>query len=461
MKMKYWPSFSKRKNSTKIPSGTATEIDILLKEDTGIDNPSIVLTGNELNIDYAYIQEFNKYYFVSAPVILTDGMTQYNLEEDALATHKTEVGNTIATIAYSSTGYDTKKVDSRLPIKIDRVVHHDSDTAGIFDSTGCYVITVIADGSATGMTCQYAMEQNDLQTLAQALFLDLNVKQAVENYVNKPFDAVVGCKWVPFSYSEMPGSSGEIIFAGQGTGAYGKKIPTPSVKSSSVTLSIPWEYNDFRRSAPYTSIACWLPGFGFIELNASDLVELTSLKFDFMCDCATGNICCNIIDPVTSEVYTSHSYDASCDIPISSVSMNVSGVVNGLSGVAGQATGSLISAAMLNLPGVLASGVGLLQSGANTILSANQRTVSTRGSLAGRAIFGFGTDVDLYTYSVVTEDPNNANYIAKWGRPVGLTHAINNHSGYVQCDGASVDIAGDNAEREAINSFLNSGFYYE
>lgn len=461
MKLKYWTGFSKRKNSTKVPTGQGTEIDIHLKEDTGIDNPSVVILGNATNIDYAYIQDFGKYYFVGAPKILTDGTTEYDLEEDVLATHKTEIGNTIAAIAYSSTGYDAMKVDSRLPVKINRVVKSDSDTAGIFDSTGCYIITVIADGSSTGMTCQYAMEQADLRILANKLFTDTNVKNAIENYVNKPFDAVVGCKWVPFSYSEIPGSSGNVIFAGEDTGATGKKIPTPATRSSSVTLSIPWEYNDFRRSAPYTSMAAWLPGFGFTELNASDLVNLTSLKFDFMCDCATGNICCNIIDPVNGHVFTSHSYDASCDIPISSVSMNVSGVVNGLSGVAGQATGSLISAAMLNLPGVLASGVGLLQSGANTILSANQRTVSTRGSLAGRAIFGFGTDVDLFTYSIVTEDPNNANYIAKWGRPVGQTHAINNHSGFVQCDGASVDIAGDNAEREAINNYLNSGFYYE
>ena len=78
----------------------------------------------------------------------------------------------------------------------------------------------------------------------------------------------------------------------------------------------------------------------------------------------------------------------------------------------------------------------------------------------GRSAFAL-TNFVLTLTCIDTEDPDDANYIARFGRPVALTHAINNHSGYVQCENASVDIAGDNYERDSINAYLNSGFYYE
>ena len=86
---------------------------------------------------------------------------------------------------------------------------------------------------------------------------------------------------------------------------------------------------------------------------------------------------------------------------------------------------------------------------------------STRGAYSGRAIFGAGTNCTLYSFSVDTEDCDAAAYIAKFGRPVGETHAISNHSGYVQCDNASVDMSGTAIEKDRVNSYLNSGFFYE
>ena len=76
MKLKYWTSFSKRKNSTLIPTGTGTEIDVYWKEDTSIDSPSVVLATNAIDIDYVYINDFGRYYTVSSIVKLTDGTTQ-------------------------------------------------------------------------------------------------------------------------------------------------------------------------------------------------------------------------------------------------------------------------------------------------------------------------------------------------------------------------------------------------
>ena len=138
MKLKYWTSFSKRKNSTLIPTGTGTEIDVYWKEDTSIDSPSVVLATNAIDIDYVYINDFGRYYTVSSIVKLTDGTTQYDLREDTLATYKTDIGNTVAHIAYSSTGWDKDLIDARIAVKGTKTIYHDTQALG-FSTAGVFV----------------------------------------------------------------------------------------------------------------------------------------------------------------------------------------------------------------------------------------------------------------------------------------------------------------------------------
>ena len=94
-------------------------------------------------------------------------------------------------------------------------------------------------------------------------------------------------------------------------------------------------------------------------------------------------------------------------------------------------------------------------------LSLNGRSVSLRGSLDGKAATAYGDKFQIVGYAPHTLDPTNADFIATKGRPCQYVDTISNHSGFVLCENASVDIAGDNSERDEINSFLNSGFYYE
>lgn len=93
--------------------------------------------------------------------------------------------------------------------------------------------------------------------------------------------------------------------------------------------------------------------------------------------------------------------------------------------------------------------------------SYNSRSYSMKGSINGRAFLPWNLNFTLVEYTMDTEDPDDANYIAKHGRPVGKTEAISSHSGYVQCDNASVDLQGFEGERDTINNYLNTGFYYE
>ena len=455
-------SFSKRRNSTKLPTGTGTQKTIYLKEDTSIQSPSIVLDGNDVTYDYCYIQEFGRYYFVDDIIILTNGTTQYNLSEDVLASNKTAVGNTVAEIAYSSTGYDIWKNDSRIPTK--NIINEAASSGvapGIFDLSGCFVLTVVNDASNSGMTCQYIVNTANMQTLAAELFTSTTLQTELKEYLQSPFDSIIDCKWLPFDYNEAPGSTANIVLGTRSTNAQGIKLQYPCVKKSSATVSIPWAYSDFRRSAPYTSLAAWIPGYSYVEINASEQTQNTSLKFEFCCDWGCGDICCNIIHPVSSIIYQSYSYNVAVPVPISQITLDIGGIISNTSNFLGSAANTGIAAGAQSIGGAVSGAFSMLMSGAGAILSANRRVSSTKGGVGGRAVINEGIDVVIYSYSVETENPDNANYIAVWGRPVGQTHAINTHSGYVECIGASIAISGENSEREEINSYLNSGFYYE
>ena len=465
MKVRFY-SLSKRRNSTKVPANTDTytEKDCTFKEPTSIKNPILLLSGNifSYTANYAYIMSLNKYYFVKDMRMVTYDTFEIELEEDSLASNKGAVGATVAQIAYSSTSYDIWKIDSRIPAKVTKTITKASGTPGAFDATGCYVVSVVNVNSASSAVCYYALDQGNLRQLVSKIATDQTMQTAIKDYCAAAWDAIIGCIWLPVSISEIPGTASSTVYVGNlDSGATGKLISNPPVRATSATVNIPWTYNDFRRNAPYTSLSAWIPGFGYVDLNANDLVSDTSLKFEFKIDCMTGDCCCNIIDAVTSYIYQSISYNLGVTVPLAHYTMDVGGFVNGVTSVLGNATDAVIAGGLLNPAGVVSGAVSTIGAGVGLAIAANKREISVKGGTGGRAIISEGIDVELYAFSVDTEDPDDASYIATWGRPVGVTHAISNHSGYVQCDGASVTMAGEQFERDEINSFLNGGFYYE
>ncbi len=70
----------------------ATEYDIKLKEDTSIKLPKIVIRSDTLvNFNYAYIEKFNRYYFVDKIEIYPNNIYNLYLRCDVLETYKDDI----------------------------------------------------------------------------------------------------------------------------------------------------------------------------------------------------------------------------------------------------------------------------------------------------------------------------------------------------------------------------------
>lgn len=473
MKLKYWTGFSKRKNSTKIPTATGTEIDVWWKEDTPIDSPSVVLASNTFNIDYCYINDWGKYYFVSSISTLADGTVQYDLVEDVLATNKTAIGSTVAHIVYSSSGWDKDLVDARIAVKGTHSIYHDTQALG-FLSAGSYIVGVVnnQNDAKWGALSYYAMDGIELAKLIQWM-MKKDIWDEIKTYFNgKSMDFIQSCIWVPVNSSSFRGTLQFDFYLGDTQVADYSTTPATPVAignypittavaqlGSTVSISLGSKWQDFRDSQPYTSISLYLPGVGLVDLNANDFYESNNVNIQTIFDITTGDCMYKIFND-SNELLKTISFNASASVSLSQVNINAAGTLTGIGGAIGGVVGMGMSAIAMNPIGMGASAMGILAGASSAIMAANQRSTSIKGTNSGRS--GFYTN----TASTVvvrqdTEDCDDANYIARFGRPVGLTHAISNHSGYVQCENASVSIPGDNWEREEINSYLNGGFYYE
>ena len=452
-------NFSKRKNSTKQPNMTGwTELTVVFKHPVSLKNPVIQLTTDIMSYDYAYIQEFGRYYYVSDVISIHDNLTEYHLEEDSMASQKSAIGSTVARIAFSSTGYDKWIPDTRLGVNAKIHVYTQSVASGL--GNGKNILTVANDNDGIAF---YGMNDANVGKLIECL-MSTNIGDQVRKMLSDPMQAVFNCTWVPYFPSNL--NSVNVRIADQlldgnfGLPAVSGDWISPSNKVhtlSTVTLTIPFSYQDFRDLSPYTKMSLYLPGIGNIDLNPNDFVESTSVNVIPTCDITTGDIIYRIFNGSMQLIQTV-SFAGGVPVQISSTSTNVKGAITAVGGMVGAAAGI---AAAIATEGAAAPAAGaLIMSGASAAMSANTRSTSFKGSNGSRVDF---SDL-LITLTVTvkdTEDPTNANYISAKGRPVCQTHAISNHSGFVQCDDASVSIAGDDFERDEINNFLNSGFFYE
>ena len=476
MKLKYWTGFTKRKNSTKIPTGTGTEVDVYLKENTSIDNPTVILKGNAINIDYAYIQTFGKYYFVGSPVILTNGTTQYDLEEDVLATHKTDIGSTNAHIAYSSTGYDVTIPDPRIAAMSTQTKYTNVAASG-FDSTGCYIIGVLNDQTSgkVGAISYYICDQTALEKIAAHLVTVDFKNEIAQIFTGDWLQLIPSLIWVPLSLADARNTfgtgvliPGHALTIGSGDAQWQHMtftdvtvydVTTPSAQISNVSLSIPYKWQDFRDCQPYTSASLYLVGLGETDININEFYDSVNVSIVTNFDIITGDVIYRVYDD-NGVVLKTVMFNGGVQVALAHITSNAAGSIAAIGGTVSGIAGAGISIATGNVPGVIGAGVGILASASSGLLNANQRSTSIKGTNMGRSAFAL-TNFVLTLTCIDTEDPDDADYIARFGRPVALTHAISNHSGYVQCENASVDIAGDNYERDSINAYLNSGFYYE
>lgn len=468
MQIKVWSNFSKRKNSTKQPTG-GTTISVDLKDECSILSPAFTL--NTLDFTINYVEAFGHYYF--ADVTNLDGhRCQINCSLDYLATFKSNISAYSGLVEYTSASSDLTITDPRnYPTGDTESVYTALTLSGVTfnDTTGTYIIGVLSDkaNGANGCCQYYAMLPAQMETLAQNLFSS-NIWQTVEDQFTGSRDGIVSCVWLPIDITSIPGDSEQVYIGRETMNTYGKAISNRvlmfSVASTAITFPTGaggdgalMKYID---KAPYVTAQMYLPFVGWVPLSDDLLAAKKSISLLGWVDVLTGDIVYSV--SMLGSRVASFNGNCATKMPVSGSSYDgvgaVTSAITAIGGAAAVVATIATGGGLVPLAAAAATAVG---SAANSVAKSCTVHTMINGSNSSALAARIGLSPVV---AIIRQKPIESNllaYKAEQGMPYFKTATLSSLSGYIKCANASVDIPGDGAEQDAVNSYLNSGFYLE
>lgn len=493
MNISFWNhSFTKKENSTKLPSGDATAVlSGKLKEPCSIERP--VFTIERLAADavpsvyhYAYISSFSRYYFVD-DWSWKDGVWEAHLSIDVLGSWKTMIGNTTAYIERSSYEYDGSITDTMYPGKTDYVTQVETTMNSwyynVAPSGGCFVLgmltpDVVSGSNFGGCIKYYVLTHSAMQDLVHFLLSDQfliengydaqysvsGVMTGLAKAIINPLDYLTTCMWFPVDATAIGGSP--VTIGSFGYWALDVSLTIAARNLNSVATNnfilgqIPQHpqaaaRGDYLNHAPYTKVSVQIPPFGNIPIPSSYIGSGTQyVKCWVYVDYLTGKSQMRVIVSSNSSI----SYDGpivteataqfGIQVPLSQLVNPVSStLVNG--GFSG-AVGAITNIADKNYSGAVMNMTSIANSAMNT--DSVQRTSGVEGSFLQNIMPPL-----LTTQHTLIVDENNAEI----GRPLAKSRQISLIPGFIKCGEVSVDFPCLSGEKDRILKYMMEGFFYE
>lgn len=442
-------TFSKKMNSTAQPSGSGTQISVVLKENTSVLNPHFLV--HNYSFAHNYVKWGSRYYFVDDIVSISHDMAEYICRTDVLATYKSDIGASSQYVIRSASAYDGAILDIKYPTKSapsfgSKVFS--GDLVDKINSNGIYVLGIKNEFSSTGVSF-YAINPTNMATLFNELFSGLwldaqDISVELQKMLVNPTDYIVSCYWFPFSIdSSMMTDS--IYFGFWQTSALGLLLyesERMQILYDTVTIDQHPQAatrGKYLNGSPYTRVTASIYGFGRIPLDANLLIDSQTIGAYIRVDLFTG---------VAELALGSGGGDLAKMTTMFGVPVQISQItqdvikpfVSAFQAAASFAAGDIIGTA---------GGIG------SAILGYLSPQVQSTGSFGSKIAFEENPHIFCEWYPLVDEDN------AQMGRPLCSVKTISTLSGFIQCENADLATAGSPIEKDTITSYMNSGFYYE
>ena len=465
MQIKVWSNFSKRKNSTKQPTG-GTQVDVVLKDQCSILSPVFIL--NTLDFTINYVEAFGHYYF--ADVTNLDGnRSEISCTLDYLATFKSQISAYTGFVEYAASSSNVTITDPRNMVTglLDVTATSFTMTStNAFSTTGCYVVGVTSTtaNGTTGMLDYYCFTPSQMQLFCAELNNTTIIDNIRNHFSGSTLEAIVSCIWLPF--------------ANVGTGSWVPHVGNQPINVISDATRVTDRINvlgtglttigfsagsggagnamTYLEKAPYATGELYLPFIGFVELDMDILAFYKSLQIDGFVDVVTGDIIYML--KYGGGAASTYSGNLATKVPVSGASYDGIGVATGaITAFGGLAAASLaVLSGGSALPALAAAGAGAMHAASSTKIH-----TMVNGNTSSALGIQFGKDPIAIIYQNYPSFTTLTSPQAELGMPYFKTATLSSLSGYIKCRDASIDIPGDGAEQDAVNSYLNSGFYLE
>lgn len=496
----YFGNVTKRKNST-LQGSFSNAYNVLFKNPCSLDNPTMTLkyAGDFPYNGAKYTSGSDTYYYlVRDKQSLHNDLWEVSLELDPLATYKSDILSSTQFVAYSSSGTNWV-ADTRIPLLKNASVDSAASTLNfLFSAGGFYVLSVVGKDGCDLWACDishlrallnkindwsddlindvmagnYPWSSNpaavyDFTTpeLAIQSLAEMNMLTgfAGNAYSSAP-QCIRSCIWVPFFPTPFTDTGGEIYlgqFATGVTSAFRCKS-TPATNTASVT--IPWQHNDWRRSV-CEEVYLYLPLVGMINIPSDEIVNSSTINIQWSATATDGCIA-YLLYTNDGQVIGTYGANAAVNFPLGISQQASAGeiVQTAFQGLQKTVSTGIQAFSSVNPAGIVAGAfgakMGAIDTAYQTIDAALTRHNSCIGGIGGGAGVGLSLDALCYTVSHDTVIAP-ATMAATMGLPTQKPMSLNSLTGYCQCVNAHVALNADAPIINAVDYYLNSGFYIE
>ena len=458
----FW-NFSKKENSTKIPTTTGTVLSCLVKSPSSIINPVIELNTNPSSYNYCYIASFSRYYFIN-DVVFNKGVWIVYCNVDVMGSFKSTIGSTSMYVLRSAYESDGELLDTLFPTKTETRISTVSDLglSQSFEfsgfSSGYYVIGVQGyDQASTNGVIYYELSPTKFVDIIKLFYANSgnnawwgNLESGVRNSLNKISDYIVSCRWYPvgFTVDDNSGSYYQIYLGSWPTGVYAPRVTGSSTYRqyfSSIPVHPQTSYGNYVKRHPYSRYELIHPLTGPITLDSERMKYYgNAFEINVTPDYTNGTARFELVYKVATspDVYKSFyvTYvNFGVDINLSGNDVNVGGLISSVGGtIASRITGNAL---------------GVVRGIASAI---NNSTPSPGHSSSSGGISSLHDPVLVCYFKIIADRD-----VTNKGLPLCKMRTPANIPGYILADDPKIAISGTDTEKRRLNNILSRGFYYE
>ena len=485
-------SFSKKENSTKVPTSPvvpSAEYSCLLKDGSGVISPEleIATSANVSAWNYCYIPDFGRYYFVSEWTY-DNGQWIAKLTIDVLASWRYEISQSNQYILRSSYEYDGYIDDAFYQGKTQSTITHTTLSGASLQTTMLapegpaiqnFMVGIINNDStyAPGAVSYYTMGTTRIGRMKQALMTDngwignvdsgsaTSVQIAQSQVAINPYQYIASCRWFPVNVPHADTETTNIRCGWWQANFTGYRFTGATGNASRIwTCDVPphpqASRGSYLNNKTFTSHILDIAGFHF-DLDANMVAQGSKLEVELYVDFISGQGCVKVFGKQgdTRWLIAEQIQNISVSIPLAQISYSSEGLAGiplvGQGWSIGYNIGQTIAAAFgvkntTNAAAQLSNSIGAA-AGFNKITSS-----FTAGSGGLAAITAHPVPLLTTVHQLIVDEDN-----ASAGRPLCKNRTISVIPGFIICKHVELAIPATEQEITAIKNYMEGGFFYE
>lgn len=440
------------------------DFDIVTSDNSEVvtsDNSELTIINDSnkiININYIYINEFNRYYYVENVNCVLNKIYAFICHVDGLMTNKNKLLDMEALIERNEFNYDDALEDSKMPYEFYQNVneYNVTDTSQINFKTsvadGCFAISFINDSKyhihsfiSSPASCLPSVKETDVGSHIFNIYGLMDgfdvIELASELYDNEDqLSFITSLVSYPF---EIPHTNYYSTDIRLGDETYtdrkvyylqnGQNTISPYYKVASINFNnyFTGTYMDYE---PYSKYELYLPFYDYVELKSADIRNsIVNIYYSFDYTNGLGRV--NIVNITKNYVIKSIEFNVGCKIAINRnnlqqlnderTQMAIKGALLGAGAGAGIIGGFLTANPLMTAGAIAGLAGGVIDLGSKFAMQHEKATGSNNGGANGSYSC---REVRLKITRYVKREPDN--YAHYYGKPTNQTFKLGDLTGY-------------------------------